>query len=224
MVGRGTRRHPDKVDCLVLDVVGASRQHSLITVPALFGLPDRLRPHAEHGDRSVSDLVADHEAAEVAAGRLRAEEVELFAQLRDAMTWVATHRDGERRRYTLAIARGQVLVLAHLREGDDEAWGVQLQVDHPTDKRAARQVRTLLRDASMVTCQAVGEEYARRYGQAHLTDPDASWRARRPSKRQLAAARKWRLKDVGSYPTAGDLSDALSAHVERIKARRRQAG
>src|SRR5690606_24205845 len=38
MIGRGTRRHPDKADCLVMDVVGASNNHSLVTIPSLFGI------------------------------------------------------------------------------------------------------------------------------------------------------------------------------------------
>src|SRR5690606_10993475 len=38
MVGRGTRLHPDKADALVLDVVGASAEHNLVTAPSLFGL------------------------------------------------------------------------------------------------------------------------------------------------------------------------------------------
>lgn len=42
MVGRGTRRHPGKQDCLAIDLVGVSEQHDLVTVGALFDieLPD----------------------------------------------------------------------------------------------------------------------------------------------------------------------------------------
>lgn len=220
MVGRGTRRHPDKTDCLVLDVVGVSRQHSLVTIPSLFGLPDALRRASEAGERSVSDLVAEHEAAEVAAGRLRAEEVELFEQLRDAMSWVATHRDGERRRYTLGIGKGRVLVLAQLDADVDDGWAVQVQEPNPADPKGPRLARGLMRGATLETCQGVGEDFARRYGSEHLVDPNAAWRGRSPSARQLHAARRWRLKDVDSYATAGELSDALSAHIERVRAKK----
>jgi hypothetical protein len=221
MIGRGTRRHPDKADLLVLDVVGASAEHSLVTVPSLFGLPAPLARQA--GIRGVADLAAEHEAAEVAAGRLRAEEVELFHALRDAMAWVATHRDGERRRYALGLGRGQTIILAHVDPDRDDGWGVQLQVTSGRGREQTTQVRTLLRDAHMETCQAVGEEYARRHGTASLVDTDAPWRAKRPSQRQRAAAHKWHLRDIDSYRTAGELSDALSAHIERVRARRRGA-
>lgn len=227
MVGRGTRRHPDKTDCLVLDVVGASRQHSLVTVPSLFGLPESMRRAAQDGSRSVTDLVADHEAAEVAAGRLVAEEVQLFAQLRQAMSWVATHREGEPRRYVLDVGRRrEVVVLAQLDPDDDaHGWGVQLQapvVDAAGKpiRNALPRLRTLLRDASMESCQGVGEDYVRRYGDPVTSDPDAEWRSKPPSARQLQAARKWHLPDLDSYQTRGALSDAMTAHVNRIRAKK----
>ena len=36
MLGRGTRLYPGKTDCLILDVVGASTRHALLTTAALF--------------------------------------------------------------------------------------------------------------------------------------------------------------------------------------------
>ncbi len=41
MIGRGTRLHPGKTDVTVVDVVDATRQHKLATLPTLFGLPPR---------------------------------------------------------------------------------------------------------------------------------------------------------------------------------------
>ncbi|KQN97213.1 hypothetical protein ASF12_22685 [Paenibacillus sp. Leaf72] len=35
-IGRGIRLHPDKVDCLVLDIVGVTENHSLMTLSKLF--------------------------------------------------------------------------------------------------------------------------------------------------------------------------------------------
>lgn len=40
MLGRGTRLHPNKKDCLVIDLVGLSKRHNLITLPSLFGITD----------------------------------------------------------------------------------------------------------------------------------------------------------------------------------------
>jgi hypothetical protein len=46
-IGRGTRIAPGKTDCLVIDVVDASRRHAhqLITLPTLFGLPIQFNLH-----------------------------------------------------------------------------------------------------------------------------------------------------------------------------------
>ncbi len=42
MVGRGTRLSPNKLDCIVIDVVDASVRNSLLTLPSLMGLNSRL--------------------------------------------------------------------------------------------------------------------------------------------------------------------------------------
>lgn len=41
MIGRGTRLHPGKSEVTVVDVVDATREHTLATLPTLFGLPPR---------------------------------------------------------------------------------------------------------------------------------------------------------------------------------------
>src|SRR5207247_758884 len=38
MIGRGTRTFPNKSDCLIVDLVGATERHDLLTLPQLFGL------------------------------------------------------------------------------------------------------------------------------------------------------------------------------------------
>lgn len=215
MVGRGTRRHPDKVDCLVLDVVGATAQHSLVTIPSLFGLPDAMAPRTSTD--SIATLAAEHEAEEIRLGRLRAEEVELFATLRAGLAWVPTHRDGDdRRRYVLSLGTDRRVVLFHVEPSTDEGWAVQVQ----SPDGAA----TLIRDVSMEMAQGVGEDWVRTHERdLRLVDPGASWRARRPSPRQRAAAAKWRLPNVDQYATAGELSDALTAHIERRRSRSRRS-
>jgi superfamily II DNA or RNA helicase len=39
MIGRGTRLHPGKENVVVVDIVDATREHELVTLPTLFGLP-----------------------------------------------------------------------------------------------------------------------------------------------------------------------------------------
>ena len=220
MVGRGTRRHPDKTDCLVLDVVGASAEHSLVTIPSLFGTDDvRLRERLESDQRGVAAVLAEYEAQEVAAGRLRAKDVELFAQVRRQLAWVEARRPGDdRRRYALGISRDEALVMVQLDPTDDGSWAVQRQ---STGRgKAAIQARTLIRGVHLELAEGVAEDYARRFGRAHLVNPDAPWRKGPASEKQRAAARKWHL-DPDKYANAGELSDAIAARIERAKAVRR---
>lgn len=138
-VGRGTRRHPDKIDCLVLDVVGVTAAHSLVTVPSLFGVD---HGGLETGTALASEAVAEWEQDQIRIGKIRAEDVELFHKIRAGMAWVPTHIEGQRRRYVLGLGKEQGdIVLAELDPDRDDGWVVQHQREEGN--------RTLLRDASM---------------------------------------------------------------------------
>ncbi len=41
MIGRGTRLHPGKRDLMIIDLVDVTKDHSLVTLPSLFGLSDK---------------------------------------------------------------------------------------------------------------------------------------------------------------------------------------
>lgn len=214
MVGRGTRRHPDKTDCLVLDVVGATDAHSLVTIPSLFGLDEARARAAGDGTAGVAHLAHEQEQEGIRLGRIRAEEVELFTRLRSGLAWVGTHVEGAPRRYALSLGEQGTLVLAQLDPHNDEGWAVQHQTrDHGQ--------RTLIRDASMEVCQGVGEDFARTLNVGALVNPDAPWRKRPPSAKHLAAAARWRIRNPEQYATAGELSDAITAVAARRKRKRR---
>lgn len=226
MVGRGTRRHPDKTDCLVLDVVGAT-SHSLVTVPSLFGLEGEHAERAHRGEAGGAFLLGEQEQEQVRLGLLRAEDVELFAKVRDAgIAWVQVHHAGDAlRRYHRPLGRDPegkplpTVVLAQ-QAPDADQWvaGVWWEPTKRNDGPGVKQ--TLIRDVPLETAQGVAEDYVRRHGSRHLVDADAAWRQRRPSPKALAAAKKWRLPNPEQYATAGDLSEALDAHITRAKRRR----
>lgn len=223
MVGRGTRRHPDKTDLLVLDVVGATDDLSLVTVPSLFGLGEK--HHAGMGDGSMllTSAVAAWEQEQITLGRLRAEEVELFKHVRGGgIAWVPLHhRDGLRRFVRPMPKVGDVeqptVVLAQRVPGEN-VWTAGIQMPDQTK-------RVLIANVTLETAQGVGEDYVRKTvgDRQVLVATDARWRARRPTAKAVAAAGKWHLPNVGQYKTAGDLSDALEAHIARIKSRPRKA-
>jgi ATP-dependent helicase IRC3 len=222
MVGRGTRRHPDKADCLVLDIVGASAEHSLVTVPSLFGLEGQYAERMGDGSGELAGVVQDRDDEQVRLGRMRAEDADLFRKVRTTgIAWVQVHKDGDQlRRYVRPLGKTQggdplpTVVLAQREPGED-VWTAGLWWQDTDTKRV------LLADASMEMAQGVAEDYVRKNGSVHLTTAEAGWRARKPSAKALAAAKKWRLP-VDPDWTAGELSEALDAHIARIKSRPRK--
>lgn len=216
MVGRGTRRHPDKADCLVLDVVGATDEHSLVTVPSLFGLDGKHRNRMGNGTGVLSAVVGEHEQELLAAGRITAAEADLFRRVRaEGIAWVQVHRNGDPlRRYQRSLGRNAATVVLVQKSPEPDSWlaGIQL----PDGRK-----RVLIAGTTLELAQGVGEDYVRRHtpGGLALVASDAAWRSRPPSPKALAAAKRWRLTVERGW-TAGQLSDALDAHIARCKAKR----
>lgn len=219
MVGRGTRLHPEKDHCLVLDVVGASSEHSLVTAPSLFGIDPKVRDYRP--GESLTTAITEQEHELVRLGRLTAEEADLFATVRrQGLAWVAIHKTGDTlRRYVLSLGKDQhgdplPLVVLAQRQADADVWTSGLQ--WPDGRK-----QVLLADTSMETAQGAAEVWVRAQGPraTALADSSARWRQGRPSPAQLGAAAKWHLT-VDPKWNAGQLTDAMNAHIARIKARK----
>lgn len=227
MIGRGTRKHPDKSDLLVLDVVGASHEHSLVTVPSLFGFPVKEWPGLGDGKQNLTDAVAEFTRVQVLAGKMRAEDADLFNKMRsEGVAWVKLHTGTEPPRYQRTCgyrdADGKYVTLPTVvltRRGDtEETW--LAGVVEPDGRK-----RVLIADVSLELAQGVGEDYVRKTMgpiAPKLIDANAAWRKKRPSPKAKEAAAKWKMPDIGSYKTAGELSDALDAHIARVKDQQRQ--
>lgn len=209
IVGRGTRLHPDKKDCLVLDVVGASSAHSLLTIPNLFGLEDDgvLR---EGG--TVTEAIDRQEAEQVAAGALAARDADLFKQVRrNAVPWTkATDPRTRRRAYVKSLGSYQPTVVL-LERADDDVWAVGIRYDDGSS-------RVLMDAVSLEMAQGIGEDVVRRKSTANLSNVNASWRSRKPTANQLEFAKKWKMH-VDPEWTAGDVSDRLDAWIVVRKTR-----
>lgn len=75
VVGRGLRRAPDKTDCVLIDLAGASKKHSLVQAHDILGLHRALERH-----ESAKAAMAKEDASEhVAADHRVAEEAESWA-------------------------------------------------------------------------------------------------------------------------------------------------
>jgi hypothetical protein len=87
-VGRGTRLHPGKKDCLILDFVDASLL-SLCSLPSLFGVPREL--DLQGGDVSAArqvwqQILLDHPGFELEAGAFTLPEIQQRAESFDPLT------------------------------------------------------------------------------------------------------------------------------------------
>jgi superfamily II DNA or RNA helicase len=77
-VGRGTRLHPSKKDCLILDFVDLS-QLSLCTLPSLYGMPGELNllgQEASEARRAWDRIVFDYPGFELEAGEISLREIQ----------------------------------------------------------------------------------------------------------------------------------------------------
>jgi ATP-dependent helicase IRC3 len=86
--GRGTRLHPGKKDCLILDFVDVSAL-SLCTLPSLFGAPkdlDLQGGDAAEAGRAYRRLMFDHPGFEVEAGAVTLQEIQERAASFDPLT------------------------------------------------------------------------------------------------------------------------------------------
>jgi ATP-dependent helicase IRC3 len=87
-VGRGTRLHPHKKDCLVLDFADVSSL-DLCTLPSLYGAPrdlDLRGEDASEAKRIWDDLMLDRPGFELEAGALTLQEIQERAAAFDPLT------------------------------------------------------------------------------------------------------------------------------------------
>lgn len=194
-VGRGTRLHPGKADCLILDFVDVS-QLNLCGLPSLFGLPGAVDLAGEDvlaARRTWQKLQLDYPGFELEVGALTLPEIQRRATSFDPLTleidaavpaisanaWFSLGRYGlglffERRPGSLC----EVTVLS--RAGRGKRWEVCF------DGRAQERFSSIEQ-----AVEAVDYEIARRGPQAAASArAEASWRAGRDDALRLALWRR----------------------------------
>jgi ATP-dependent helicase IRC3 len=194
MVGRGTRTYPGKADCLVLDVVGVTQRHSIMTASEIFDLDLR--------SRSVKEAVAWQEQRErvlaaretgLVSGELVAQKVDLFGSR--PMHWVQTRRGA----WVLGLGNGFV----RLTPGDGDHWDVHFQ-------EAGGTVGLLRSCLPLGYAQGMAEDFAREQGAGGLLKPDARWRSEPASIKQINWVR-WKGIPVPFGLTKGQAWDIRQA-------------
>jgi ATP-dependent helicase IRC3 len=196
MVGRGTRVYPGKSDCLILDVVGASKRHQLVAANEIFDmdLSEAGRSVREQTERDQKLAAKNNPLADV-DGRLVAAEVSLFNNR--GIHWQQT------RQGAWVLSLGANGLLRMVSNGED-VWLVSLVQNGEGH---------LLRDGLPLSyAQGFAEDFARKSGLNPLLDPNAAWRTHEATERQLEALRKWKVP-VKPGLTKGAASDLLAAII-----------
>lgn len=201
-VGRGTRLHPGKLDCLILDFVDLSAL-SLCTLPSLFGMPVDL--DLRGGDASEAraiwqQITFDHPGFELEAGALTLPEIQERAAHFDPLT---LQTDAEVRAISVNawFSLGRYGVALHFERKPGRASEVTVQ------KRGGRgKIWEIILDGKVMDRYARMEEAVAAVDyeigrMGRLTDasarPGASWRRDRADELRLATFERV----VGRRPT-----------------------
>ena len=191
-VGRGTRRFPGKEDCLILDVVGSTSRHSVVTAATLFGVsPARLA--TTNVTRAVREEAEEREEAEgrIAARGLKATVVDPF--WRPTLHWIEATGGGH---FALPVPNGVV----HLARsgGTWTAYSVQGPLREE-----------LIAGVPLEFAQGVAEDHARKLKAVALSKQKAPWRKDPASEKQLAAIRRFGCATPDGM-SKGEASDTLA--------------
>jgi superfamily II DNA or RNA helicase len=224
IVGRGLRLFPGKQDCLLLDVVGASEDNSIASLPALFGLRDLLdgesvteaRERHAREDREAAEREQGRKQTEIDAARERrrrnAESIEFFG--RDRMNWTTIDD-----RWTIPLNRTETIVLW---PGIGEHFDVLLvnsaKVVEIDGEKHTGTFKYLARGLDLGYAQGAAEETIRKHGNKLLADRKAAWREDPISQQQRRYLHKLRLPVPATKGEAAELIDraAVTDMIERI--------
>lgn len=200
IAGRALRTCPGKHDALLLDVVGASVRHSLITGVELFS-DKTLTEKDDQGnvdDETEDDLDAGQmdarEALGMADGPLVATEIDLFAD--SSMAWLRT-RAGV---FFLAAGERYIAIVS------GERGGYDVTAMHKTQLRTGRWVVRQVADLSYAMAWAEGEVTA---GEKMTASRERSWRAKKPSEKTVALAARLGLT-VSEHARQGEVSNMIT--------------
>jgi ATP-dependent helicase IRC3 len=191
MVGRGTRTYPGKADCLVLDVVGVTSRHDIMTASEIFSLDLSTRSvkeavAAEAEQDGGGDLLRGE--APYVDGKLVARDVDLFRHR--PLNWVQTIQGV----WLLGLGSGSVRLVPQ--SGD--RWDVQ----HIENGRQT----VLWSGLPLGYAMGCAEDYARAQGAGRLLNPNARWRREPATGKQINWLR-WKGIQVPPGLTKGQAWD-----------------
>lgn len=206
MIGRGTRLHPGKQDCLVIDVVGNTQRHNLQTLDKLFELKEKqsiLEAEEERREEEEEEPEPAEPESQGAlfdekrkGGKLVAREVDLFKGQRS--TWVMSPQGN------WILNLGSELGTLRLKQMSGGRWDV-VRIG-----KTRFDVERIISGVTLDFAYGVARDYMRQ-SSAVMLDRKAYWRTMRATDKQLDF-----IKDLaGTRPpastTKGEAADMIAA-------------
>ena len=188
MIGRGTRNHPGKENCIILDVVGATMRHDLCTarILAVGASEEEERILANEKRRAMV-----HGIAERTSGAIQAMEIDLWGAR--PFNWIKTGLG-----YLLSIGTQGNLLLGQ----DGTQWAVWQKLKDGEQKK-------LWKGNDLGYGQGWAEDWVRARGLQALCRKDADWRTDKITKGQQITLTKFRIPWTANT-SKGEASDAIS--------------
>lgn len=200
-VGRGLRLHPDKEDCLILDMSGASDTHSLVGLPKLAG--------REAKDENMSLKEMAGEAPPQGPRGLKANlssrrEFDPFAHR--SQVWMKTEGGSE----FLPTKGGKFIFLKPEAEDAVRVGVVDSHLNHRGGRNGKWiQDKPIPREFAL----ALAEAYVNDFGGAYTKSERSKWKRAQPSVSMIGYASQLGIENAHSYTQA-----ALSQKIDVVKA------
>jgi superfamily II DNA or RNA helicase len=187
-IGRGLRLWPGKEDCIVVDAVGATKRHDLLSVAALLGL---LKPKGPgHAEEPLGQGVDEGEERQTG---YHAHKLDLLD--RDPLHWVVTPKG------YWVVSMGPQMV--RIRANGQGAYRLEART------REARAYTVIADHLTQEYCLGIAAHTAKDAHLEHLVRRGAGWRQKPRTAPQEALARKLGITIAEDW-TAGELSDAIT--------------
>ena len=191
-IGRGLRLWPTKEDCLLIDAIGATKRHGLLSIAAELGL---LIPKTPHEGPVIEEGREGEDApSEPKPTGYRAHDLD-FAQ-RPRLHWVETPKG-----YWVVNLADRML---RVRPDGQGAYRLEVR------KREERAYTRLVDRLSQEFCFGIASDTARDAQILHMVREGAHWRQNPPSLKQEAFARKLGVRIEPGW-RSGEVSDAIVA-------------
>lgn len=197
MIGRGSRLAPGKKDCLILDVTGVSKRHSLVTVPVLFGTK---------GSESITEAEERQEEEMIFAKQKRDNELNQLQKIMESEEHKRFHQQIkwiEVNPSLYVIDAGDV---GQMRiKANENDWDVLIKM---RNQRAQKINNT---PVWFKLAQGIAEDYIRRVNPniLRLIGKDAAWKQYPASERQLEILEEYCVQ----IPTNRTISKGEAAEV-----------